>query len=84
MLTLTKYFLRTGIVLVIAGLGSGLSGGLRLFYFFTDSPIAGTPTTREFLRWVVVPHIFLALGIGLFIFGVILIAKGAHFHIKQS
>lgn len=84
MLTLTKYFLRTGILLVVAGLGSGWTGGMRLYYFFTASPIAGTPTTRQFLRWVVVPHIFLALGIGLFIFGVILIAKGAHFHTKQS
>ena len=84
MLALTKYFLRTGILLVGGGLGVGWLGGARLYHFFTASPIAGVPTTRQFVKWVVIPHIFLALGIGLVIFGIILIGKGLHFHVSQS
>ena len=84
MLALTRYFLRTGILLVVAGVGSGLAGGVRLFYFLTASPVAGIPSTRQVLRWVVVPHIFLAIGLGLVIFGIILIGKGIHFHARQS
>ena len=80
MLALTKYFLRTGIFLVIAGLCSAAAGGVRLYYYFAASPLTAAPTLRQSLRWVVVPHIAVALGLGLIVIGGILIGKGVHFH----
>lgn len=80
MLELTRFFFRTGILLVVAGFCSGYVGGLRLYYYFNGSVVTGTPTTRQFVRWVVIPHVFVAIGVGLVIFGIILIGKGIHFH----
>jgi hypothetical protein len=84
MLALTKYFLRTGLLLVVGGSAVGWWGGMRLHRLLTASPIVGVPTTWQFAKWVVMPPVFLTLGLGFCVFGLILIGKGFHFHIKRS
>ena len=82
MLSLTRYFLKTGGFLILLGSLVGAYGGLKLHTYFT-SPPPTDPTTVQFLRAVVIPHIFLALGMGLFVFGLILAGKGIHFNVKH-
>jgi len=84
MLTLTKYFFRTGSLLVVAGAGAAAYGGARLHRFLTESPIVGVPTTWQFAKWVVLPPVLITLGLGFLIFGLIMIGKGLHFHVSQS
>jgi len=80
MLKLTRYLFRISILLFLAGGLSCYVGGSGLVRFFVHPVIEGRPTVVQLLRYLILPHFFLLVGLGFLIFGVILFCKAILFH----
>ena len=71
----SKSVLRTGVLFIVGGLVSVVGGILAMVSFFKQPSTGEDVTALIIIRGVVLPHIFIFLGVGVFVYGVILIAK---------
>lgn len=71
----TKSILRISILFIIGGLVSVTGGIMAMIAFFKQPDTGAAVTILTIIRSVVLPHIFIFLGVGVFVYGVILIAK---------
>ncbi len=71
----SKSILKIGTLFVIGGLVSVTGGILAMIAFFKQPDTGVAVTALTIIRGVVLPHIFIFLGVGVFVYGVILIAK---------
>lgn len=77
---LQRYFLNLGVFFVLGGFLAGLGGALRMLRFFREASDLSAVTVVELTAGVVIPHMFMLLGIGFLIYGAILFVKGLRFH----
>ena len=71
----SKSVLRIGWLFIAGGLVSVIGGTLTMVAFFKQPDTGGDVTAFSIIRGVVLPHIFIFLGIGVLIYGVILVSK---------
>lgn len=71
----SKSVLKIAILFIAGGLVSAAGGVLTMISFFKQPSTGEDITVSIIIRGVVVPHIFIFLGVGVFVYGVILIAK---------
>jgi hypothetical protein len=71
----SKSVLRIGWLFIAGGLVSVIGGALTMVAFFKQPDAGGDVTAFRIVRGVVLPHIFIFLGLGVLIYGIILISK---------
>lgn len=71
----SKSVLKIGILFIIGGLTSVSGGILSMIAFFKQPDIGEDMTAVTIVRGVILPHIFIFLGVGVLVYGVLLIAK---------
>ena len=81
---LEKYFLTVGIFFVVGGLFSGLGGVLRMIRFFREMSDWDSITVTQLSRGVIIPHVLMLTGMGILIYGSILLVKGIIFRRNAS
>jgi hypothetical protein len=73
---LSDSFLLVGSFFILGGLLSVIGGALSMFRFLRRPETDTNALIGEVIRGMVLPHIFMFLGVGVISYGVILIAKG--------
>jgi len=76
---LQKYFLTVGLFFVIGGVLAGVGGALKMLRFFGEAGDLRQVTVVQLTWGVIIPHIFMLIGMGILIYGVILLVKGTTF-----
>ena len=69
-------FLVVGGFFILGGFLSVIGGALSMFRFLKRPETGADVLVGEVLKGMILPHIFMFLGVGVISYGVILIAKG--------
>jgi len=75
MKTLTRSFLTVGVFFAGGGLISIVGGALAMFRFLRRPDVAEDLPVAELIRGMILPHIFIFLGVGVITYGVVMLAK---------
>ena len=73
--SVAKQVLWVGIFFLIGGALSVVGGGLAMINFLRQPDIGRAMPASEILTGIVLPHIFVFLGVGVLTYGVILVGK---------
>lgn len=74
---LTRSFLTVGVFFAGGGLISIVGGALAMFRFLRRPDIGDDLPASELFRGVVLPHIFMIVGVGVITYGVVLLVRAS-------